>query len=308
MASALGGGWPLYLTEKGILRKACIRRTVSVIAIIVSAILIVMGIKKIDAFAYIEYLWGETTTQSTVHWYDENLLVAHALGKIDDYTYTNSKEALENSYANGFRVFECDMILTSDNELVACHDWEKWHNLIEDETSVEIPTKEEFLQTRFYDQYTALAIEDLLLFLAENPDTYLVTDSKSTEPEYYKLEFQRMVEAATELGCEDVLDRVIVQIYHDYMYEDIEEIYPFQIIYTLYQEGFDGTPDSLIDYVVFCQKNKINTITMWDYYYSDEIGQIADQAGIKIFVHTVNDDEEKDSFLSKNVGVYTDIK
>ena len=52
-------------------------------------------------------------------------LIAHAAGGIDRFPYTNSKEAYLNSYKNGFRLFEIDISITSDEKLVARHDWKK---------------------------------------------------------------------------------------------------------------------------------------------------------------------------------------
>ena len=51
---------------------------------------------------------------SQEQWYDIDNVVVHALGRIDNATYTNSREALENSYQNGSRTLECDLIVTSD--------------------------------------------------------------------------------------------------------------------------------------------------------------------------------------------------
>ena len=64
-------------------------------------------------------------------WYDNGKIIVHALGEIDGVTYSNSKEAMENSYYNGKKLLECDLLMTSDNQVVACHDWENWQNSVE---------------------------------------------------------------------------------------------------------------------------------------------------------------------------------
>jgi glycerophosphoryl diester phosphodiesterase len=56
-------------------------------------------------------------------------LIAHAGGTLFDrdgamLTYTNSKEAIEQNYRRGHRVFEIDFSLTRDGYLAAVHDWE----------------------------------------------------------------------------------------------------------------------------------------------------------------------------------------
>ena len=59
-------------------------------------------------------------------WVTSNPLIAHAFGGIDDKTYTNSLEAFQTNYDKGFRVFEVDLILTSDGGLAARHDWQPY--------------------------------------------------------------------------------------------------------------------------------------------------------------------------------------
>ena len=49
--------------------------------------------------------------------------IAHAAGGINGETYTNSLEALEKSVNNGYRLIELDLLVTSDNKLLAYHDW-----------------------------------------------------------------------------------------------------------------------------------------------------------------------------------------
>ena len=51
-------------------------------------------------------------------------LIAHAGGGIDEKTYTNSVEAFKLNYENGFRLFEFDIAITSENILVARHGWD----------------------------------------------------------------------------------------------------------------------------------------------------------------------------------------
>lgn len=49
------------------------------------------------------------------------ILIAHALGGVDSNTYTNSLEAFQQSYKNGFRVFETDVMEAGDGSLVLFH-------------------------------------------------------------------------------------------------------------------------------------------------------------------------------------------
>lgn len=53
------------------------------------------------------------------------LMIAHAGGGINSQNYSNSLEALEYNYQQGFRYFEIDFSWTSDAQLVCLHDWGK---------------------------------------------------------------------------------------------------------------------------------------------------------------------------------------
>ena len=54
--------------------------------------------------------------------YDYNV-IAHAGGGIDGNIYTDSLEALNQSYQNETRLFDIDLRFTSDDEIVLRHDW-----------------------------------------------------------------------------------------------------------------------------------------------------------------------------------------
>lgn len=243
-------------------------------------------------------------------WYDKDNRIMHALGAIEGKKYTNSKEALENSYKNGNYMLECDMILTLDGEVVACHDWEFWNRKTrgEDvENTDYVPTLAEFMESRFEGKYTPLSGDDIVLFMKEHPEVYIITDTKYAEPEKIEPEFRALVDTAVRNGCEEVLDRFVIQIYHGYMYGIVNEIYPFpNYIYTLYQEGFDGKLEKLEEYAAFCMEHNIDVITMWANLCREESLDIAERYGLHIFVHTVNEEKEIESFLEQNVGVYTD--
>ena len=119
----------------------------------------------------------------------------HALGMIDGHTYTNSYEALTQNYFRGHRAFECDFLLTSDNELVACHDWGSG----EEGDPSTIPTEQEFMEAKILGKYTPMSIEDIVRFMDEHPDIYLITDTKSAETEYYTIQFQKIVDTAKKV-------------------------------------------------------------------------------------------------------------
>lgn len=262
----------------------------------------------LDAGAYLsrQYRMGEE------QWYDSDRVIVHALGEIDGITYTNSREALETSCNNGRRLLECDLIMTADNQVVACHDWDLWLGYNKDAGFLEeggaIPSYDEFMAGQTKGGYTPLSGEELVLFMKEHPDIYIITDTKEADPQILKEPFHALVDLAKKHDCEEVLDHFVIQIYHGYMYGVIKEIYPFSnYIFTLYQEGYRGKEEKMEEYAKFCMLNNIDVVTMNADYYHDRLLDICNKYGLQLFVHTVNDEAEINSLINKGVGVYTDV-
>jgi lipoteichoic acid synthase len=107
--------------------------------------------------------------------YQKNRYIAHAGGAIDGQRYTNSLEALNNSYKIGFKFFELDIIETSDNIYVAEHDWGRWKKNNGYEGSMP-PTREIFKSQKINGKYTPIDIYDINEWFREYSDAVLVTD------------------------------------------------------------------------------------------------------------------------------------
>ena len=232
--------------------------------------------------------------------------IAHAMGAIDGYDYTNSLEAFEYNYAIGHRVFEVDFRFTSDGEIVCWHDWDQGYQ--EGIDGEHIPTREKFQEIQILGKYTALTLEDLILLANTYEDIYIVTDTKSDGAEV-TAQFETILSTANELGCSEVLDRFLIQIYNDEMYKRVKSVYNFPtIIYTMYHSGWDGTEEGFLHFCRFCKNHDIRYITMWSYLARPEILRIANDYGLVVFAHTVNSMEEAEGLIRNGVkGVYTDV-
>ena len=110
---------------------------------------------------------------------DSSRFIAHAGGKIDGRVYTNSREALDNSYSNGFRLFELDILQTSDNVFVAAHDWEHWAKIAGYEGQLP-PDSQKFAALKIFRRYTPLTMDDINGWFREHSDAILVTDKINT--------------------------------------------------------------------------------------------------------------------------------
>lgn len=232
-------------------------------------------------------------------------MIGHAMGGLEDGNYSNSLEAFETNYKKGIRVFEADFSVTSDNVLILRHDWTKSRGqkgLIKYEGY--IPTYEEFMYTPLYGKYTPLSCADLIELMLEYEDIYVVTDTKDGEYDKVVTEFQMILDCATKLDALSCLDRFIVQLYNDEMYDAVVSVYPFKsMIYTVYQRG----TDNFEQLCQFCVEKQIPVITINQKKYKEELQHLADQYDLKIYLHTVNDKKDARNFYKAGVdGFYTD--
>ncbi len=128
--------------------------------------------------------------------------IAHAGGSIDGIKYTNSKEALDYNYAQGFRMFELDISETSDGAFVATHDWAHWAK----ETKYLGPTpvtRAEFLKHNIRGKYTVMDMKGINEWFRTHPDAVLVTD-KVNDPVRFTKQFvdkQRLIMELFSLGA-----------------------------------------------------------------------------------------------------------
>jgi hypothetical protein len=112
-----------------------------------------------------------------------NRFIAHAGGVIDNYSYTNSLEALDENYKKGFRLFELDISKTSDGQYVAAHDWGHWKNITQCKDTGVI-TEKKFLDYKIFGKFTPLNMQRINEWFKKHPDAILVTD-KVNEPKAF---------------------------------------------------------------------------------------------------------------------------
>lgn len=239
-------------------------------------------------------------------WYEEYDTICHALGRTEEGdTLTNSKEAFEYNYKRGQRVFEVDLSITSDNVMVCRHDWNSdlgqaaafgW---TEEEKTV--PSAEQFLAAPIYEKYTPMTLADFYDIMKTHEDIYAVLDPKYTPD--VPGQFSLIVNTAIENGCEEVLDRVIVQIYYKEMYDEVNSVYTFQnYLFTLYYIGYSEEYGA----AAFCQEKGIPVITMPYTWYNDSIAKDLSQYDLKQFYHTVDEEADARRFIGLGCGIYTD--
>ena len=152
-------------------------------------------------------------------------LVAHAMGEVGGHTYTNSVDAWRSNYGKGCRLFETDLWITSDRQVVAFHDGM--------ESLFGLPknfSHDDFMGTRIFDQYRPLDSDGIARLLSEKRDWKVVTDTKSDLRSSLEILCRSL--ARRGVSC---ADRVIPQIYYpETDLPIVEELGFRQVIFTIY--------------------------------------------------------------------------
>jgi hypothetical protein len=203
---------------------------------------------------------------------DKSRFIAHAGGQIDGKKYTNSLEALDYSYAKGLRLFELDIITTSDGYYVAAHDWKTWASMTA-YSGVLPPSKDVFLEKKIYGKFTPLDLARINDWFRVHKDAILITD-KLNEPRKFSTLFVdkrrlKMELFTIEAVQEGIASEILAPMPTDNLWPEI------------YKKYMHLVKSGNIKYIA--ASRNINRV---------DLQQILD-AGLKIYAFNVNDDEIK---------------
>ena len=138
----------------------------------------------------------------------KDTFIAHAGGSINNHVYTNSLESLEKNYSLGARYFELDLLLTSDNKIVAAHDWDTWKERTKYEGALP-PSSKDFLKFKIDEKFTPLSEIEIIDWFYKHPDTILVTDKLDNalliKDRFKKIQDNLIIELFTKKSIEEAL-------------------------------------------------------------------------------------------------------
>lgn len=236
--------------------------------------------------------------------------VLHGLGWIEGHFVTNSLEAFQYNYNRGFRVFEVDLNMTSDNVLVARHDWTRIHYRwlgqdVPPGTTSGVPlTLDKVMSLKIHGKYHPISWKQLLDLMRNYPDIYFVTDTKETDERSIRKTFSYLVNETKKVDP-ILLDRIIPQIYNPAMLTYINSYHHFNnIIYTLYlhKNNFPN-PSELAE---FCVRNHVTAVTAPSFRLTKEMRETLHENNIILYTHTIDKSEIAAGFKEKGIGIYTD--
>jgi len=227
---------------------------------------------------------GHVAAASREQWM-HNRMIAHAMGSVGGESYTNSYEAFVTNYNKGFRLFEADLIMTSDGKIAARHDWAEKVQPDLPVSPGQAPTLSQFKHSRIYGKYQPLSWEDIINLMTLYPDVYVIVDSKETDIPKIRKQFETLVGDAVNADPE-ILQRVIPEIFNPEMYDTVMDIFPFpHKMYSLYQTR--ASADSIVSFV---KAKHITAVAMpvARTIISPTLIHRLNKLGVKSYVHTVN--------------------
>ena len=219
--------------------------------------------------------------------------IAHAGGAIDGHAYTNTKNALDANYEKGFRLFELDIIYTSDNKPVAAHDWNMWSRFTDYKGDLP-PSLETFKKHNIYGDYITLDMEGINEWFAAHTDAILVTD-KVNDPIGFANAFVDK-------------QRLIMELFSPFA---IEEAIQNGIEPMISQEPLLRLKGDKINYLKV-NNIKYAAVSRRIIFNEKELMLALRDNGIKVYVYNVNFDEGKDeAYVHENelglvFGMYAD--
>ena len=229
----------------------------------------------------------------------ENRYIAHAMGSINNKTYTNSREAFVRSYDLGLRLMEVDFSFTKDKKLVCFHDG--MENRIGLSADISEISRCKFLELKMDEQYTLLDFEGLLELMKEYPDVYIVTDIKGS----FTKGVVYMVKTINR-NDPDLMNRIILKIYSSENLVYIRQNNDFKsVIFTMYRS--DMSNKQVVEFVL---KNSdiIKAVTVGETVFSASMAADFLENKIPLFVHIINDSQKMEKLSAIGAyGFYTDL-
>ncbi len=211
-------------------------------------------------------------------------LMAHALGAHKGKRYTNTREAFEHSYAEGYRYFEVDVALTTEDALVLSHGWSKKAckmTGMKYKPEFEHMTREQFKKQTISGMHV-MDLSDLREIMKQYPDTYFEID-------FHRTDVAKKVKVLLKEfeGWEELLDRLLIQAENRKIFAEIDEVYHFLNVQLILGEEWLR---KLEEGISFTFEHGIETIAMQQMFFDENAVRVLKEAGLNVMAYTLKDD------------------
>ncbi len=220
-------------------------------------------------------------------------VIAHGGGGYKGYETTNSVEAVNNAIANGFKIIELDMDLSTDNKIIMLHDWDRTARHYFGDTFPKKLSQSQFSRLTVYGRFEVLTFEKLAGILEKHKDVRIVTDTKGDNIQ--------LLTAISE-QYPKMADRFIPQIYDYDQWSKVKDLGFTNIIFTMYAM----TEPDLNKLATFVKEHDIYAVAMPDYFAERGYCTQLSGKGITVYIHPVSSYEDAQRFFKLGAyGVYS---
>ena len=228
-----------------------------------------------------------------------NYVVAHAGGALEvdgkEKKYLNSLEGFYHHYSNGTKMFEFDLVFSSDDKLVGIHKYE-YHKDYNFRNPI---SYSEYVNTKIAGQFTGVTEENLFTLIDQYPECKFIIDTKENdELSVYK----RIIDIAKNKNI-DISNCVVPFVSSKEMLLNLEKIYNFnEIMFTNYKKYY--STKQLLNIIDDCKKIKYLHIFPIDFF-SVDIEKI-NQKGVRVFAHMDKENKLRTPLKYGCTGVFSD--
>ncbi len=260
-------------------RKKNIKRTVlSFISLILSGIAFFLGV----------FFIKKTTPLKQEY-------IAHAGGAYKGQIYLNVEESFIEHYNKGIRMFEYDLMFSSDKQIIGTHLFEN----LKGWGMTNRPTYSEYID-HFKDlDYTGVTLDFIFEIIESYPDLKIIVDTKEND----EVEIMKEILTQATIKNIDVSNSIIPQIYSEKSLEGIADLSFETYIFSNYKSGY--TQGKIIKLINTQPKIKIVTISSLEnlLFNNKKINDI----GVEVAVNTISFKPLADFFFHTGVSyIYTD--
>ena len=231
---------------------------------------------------------------------EDSFTVAHAGGGMKNQSgkflrYLNCEDSFYYYYSNGTKMFEYDLVFTSDGKLVGTHKFE----YLKDYSFSNRISYEDYIETKIAGEFSGMTSSKILELIKEYPDAKFVIDTKEKDEVGI---YRKFIEEAKEKNI-DISKNIIPLVTSKEMLHEIEKLYSFDTYMFSIYKHFENTNELL---KIFSCNQKIKYLHMFCYDFLRIDMQKINEAGIRIFAHMDNGDIFSTPISYGCSGIFTD--
>ena len=250
-------------------------------------------------------------------WYTKYHILAHGGGGIDGKCNTNSMESLELHYSRGTRLFDVDILFTTDSIMVCRHSWKdnteqvyEPHHCSEIVYGIELDyyyyyylrdgempmDSAAFMSHQIFGTYTPMTMEDLLIWLQRHDDAVIFPDFKGDIAQNVKALDYKL----RKMNMQDLWSRIVIRIRDFSEYDSVRALLPSDSNIML--KGYDTSHVTYYDILSFCVLHNVHCLALTAKRADDSIIMKFHEKGVHVFVAVI--DYLSDAAYYKERGAY----